>query len=682
MIDRMTPSSPTPPVTWVPAAPEHTEMYRFAVWIAEQRGVDLGVPGGTSPARDPGGDETEQLFRRLHAWSVTETSAFWDAVREYFGVLGSGFDTAALTKSTMPGAIWYPNAQLNFAENVLERTRDLVEDDDVALLTIEEDNSTAPLTWAQLRSRIHGLARHLRELGVQPGDRVAAVLPNIAEAVIGLLATAAIGAVWTINSPDLTPTATLARLRQLNPTVLITTAGYTFNGRWFDLTDHRTELVAGLPDLTHHIDISEFPEAPNDHAGSEDAHYLRVPFDHPLWVLFSSGSTGDPKGIVHSHGGMLLESLKGQSLHQDMQPHDRYYVSANTSWMVWNTLVQALACGTSVVVYPGSPQMGDADRQFEIIARTAATRFAVGAPYLSLVERSGLVPSERWDLTRLKSILSTAAPLPNSTWLWVHEHVNASVRLGSDTGGTDICSGFLGTNPLEPIRLGELQGPMLGVDARSFNDNGDDAINDVGELVITKPMPSMPLYLWHDDDGARYRATYFDRFTDTQGDRGHGVWAQGDWVVQTERGSFVVHGRSDATLNRQGVRLGTAEIYAALASIDEVTDATVIGVEHSQGAGYWMPLFIQLTDGAELTDQLHQRIIAQIRAQTSPRHVPNEIIEVAGIPVTHAGKRIEVPLKKLFSGRPIDQAINRDALANPETVGEFASLAELFQSRL
>lgn len=658
--------SPTPPVTWVPQDPENTEIYGFITWLTEVRGVDLGA-------------ENDQLYRRLHTWSVTELSAFWDAVREFFGVLGTGFDTEALTDASMPGATWYPNARLNFAENVLERTRDLVDEDEVALLTIDEDNSTQPLTWAQLRLRVHGLAHHLRSLGIQPGDRVAAVLPNIAEAVIGLLAASTIGAVWTINSPDLTPTATLSRLRQLEPTVLITTGGYTFNGRWYDLAEYRRELVEGLPHLTHVVDISDFPEVPVDNATSE---YLRVPFDHPLWVLFSSGTTGDPKGIVHGHGGMLLESLKGQGLNQDLTAADRYYVSANTSWMVWNTLVQALACGTSVVVYPGSPKVGDADRQFEIIARTASTRFAVGAPYLSLVERSSLVPAERWDLSGLKSILSTGAPLPNSTWLWVHENVSPSVRLGSDSGGTDICSGFIGTNPIEPIHLGELQGPTLGVDARAFNDDGEEVIGEVGELVITQPMPSMPLYLWNDDDGSRYRSAYFERFAYAPGDRGAGVWAQGDWVVQSDRGSFVVHGRSDATLNRQGVRLGTAEIYAALSAVDEVVQSVVIGVEHSGGAGYWMPLFVQLAEAAELTEDLQNRIATQIRTHASARHVPDEIIAVSGVPVTHTGKRIEVPLKKLFSGRAAETAINQDSLANPETITEFVALAEAFRSRV
>src|SRR5690625_1105247 len=653
-----------PPITWRPSQPQHTEMFQFARWVTTERGVDLDT------LTDDDGEVAEQLYRRLHAWSVHELSEFWDAVREYFGVLGDNFDTPALTEATMPDATWYPYATLNYAENILERTRASIDQDATAIFIIDEENNTETISWYYLRTRIHGLAEQLRELGVQAGDRVAAVLPNNAEAIIGLLAAATIGAVWTINSPDLAPTATLSRLRQLDPKILITTRGYTYNGRWIDLTDYNVELFNNLPSLQRHLDIEHFRSAPVN----ETERYARVSFDHPLWILFSSGTTGDPKGIVHGHGGMLLEALKSKALHQDMTPADRYYVAANTSWMVWNTLSHALACGASVVVYGGSPTVNAPDRQFEVIAKTGATRFGVGAPYLTLVERSGLSPGQRWDLSGLKSILSTAAPLPASTWRWVHEHVKPTVRLGSDSGGTDICSGFIGTNPLEPVRLGELQGPMLGVAAQAFDDDGNAVFDEVGELVITEPMPSMPIYLWGDTpDDQRYRATYFERFPRTE-QYPHGVWAHGDWVRHTSRGSFIVSGRSDATLNRQGVRLGTAEIYAALGDISEVVESTVIGVEEPHGE-YWMPLFVQLSDDAELSAELQERITDGIRAQASARHVPDEIIPVPEIPVTHSGKRIEVPLKKLFTGQDPARAINADALANPGSIEEFIQLA-------
>ncbi|MDN6498415.1 MAG: acetoacetate--CoA ligase [Yaniella sp.] len=655
--------SKTPAETWRPKNPQDTELFRFATWVAEHRNVDLGTL-----TTDDG--VSGDLYRRIHKWSITQLSDFWDAVRAYFDVIGIGFETAALVDATMPQARWYPNAQLNYAENILERTRDTVNQNGAAVLTIDDDNTVESMSWNQLRTRVHGLAEQLHELGVKPGERVAAVLPNIAEAIIGMLATATIGAIWTINSPDLTPTATLSRLRQLEPKVLITTAGYTFNGRRHDLAEFNSELAGGLPGVGHHLEISDFRAAPID----GNVEYVAVGFDHPLWILFSSGTTGDPKGIVHGHGGMLLESLKGKALNQDLSIHDRYYVGANTSWMVWNTLIQALTCGASVVVYGGSPKVNAADRHFEIIAKTSTTRFAVGAPYLTMVERSGLSPAERWDLTGLKSILSTAAPLPESTWRWVHQHVHPDVRLGSDSGGTDICSGFIGTNPLEPIHLGEIQSPLLGVDARSFNDDGAEVFNEVGELVITQPMPSMPIYLWNDRDNRRYQETYFSRFPASQ-EHPSGIWAQGDWVIQTDRGSFIVKGRSDATLNRQGVRLGTAEIYAALGSISEITESTVIGVERPDG-GYWMPLFVQLAEDTQLTPALTEHITAEIRTKASARHVPDEVIAVKEIPLTHTGKRIEVPLKKLFSGRESAHSINRDAIANPDALTEFLELAE------
>ena len=655
--------SKTPAETWRPKNPQDTELFRFAIWAAQHRGADLGD-------LSDGAGVPDDLYRRIHQWSITELSEFWDAVRTYFDIMGIGFETAALVDATMPQARWYPNAQLNYAENILERTRDTVDQDATAVLTINEDDAMESISWNQLRTRVHGLAEQLLELGVKPGERVAAVLPNIAEAIIGMLATATIGAIWTINSPDLTPTATLSRLRQLEPKVLITTAGYTFNARWHDLSAFNEELSGGLPDVEHHLEIADLRNAPLE--GNVD--YVAVGFDHPLWVLFSSGTTGKPKGIVHGHGGMLLESLKGKVLNQDLSVHDRYYVGANTSWMVWNTLIQALTCGTSVVVYGGSPKVNAADRHFEIIAKTNTTRFAVGAPYLTMVERSGLSPTKRWDLSGLKSILSTAAPLPESTWRWVHEHVHPEVRLGSDSGGTDICSGFIGTNPLEPIYLGEIQSPLLGVDARSFDDDGNEAFNKVGELVITQPMPSMPIYLWNDRDNRRYQETYFGRFSTSKA-HPNGIWAQGDWVIQTDRGSFIIKGRSDATLNRQGVRLGTAEIYAALGPISEIAESTVIGVERSDG-GYWMPLFVQLAGQAQLTPELTERITTEIRTKASARHVPDEIIAVQQIPLTHTGKRIEVPLKKLFSRQDPGSSINRDAIANPEALAEFIDLAE------
>ncbi|WFP15923.1 acetoacetate--CoA ligase [Citricoccus muralis] len=648
-----------PPMTWSPSAEQIDEarLTDFMRWVETHRGVALSD------------------YREVWSWSVSELSDFWDSVRQYFQIIGDGFDGPALADETMPGATWYPGATLNFAENVLRHANDPELVHVPAIVDIDEQDTRHDITWGQLAGRVGALSQQLRSLGVRPGDRVAAVLPNIPEAIIGLLAAASIGAVWTINSPDLSAQATLDRLAQLEPTVLIAADGYQFNGKDFERLEHLADVRAGLPSVKHTIVVNKLNlELSADDLGYEvldfagltaspvDPEFLRVPFSHPLWILFSSGTTGAPKGIVHSHGGMALEASKGCGLNQDMGPGDLYYVVANTSWMVWNTLVNNLMVGASVVTYAGSPTYQRKDRQFHILAHTGATMFATGAAYLSLVQKAGVYPGQQWDLSRLRAILSTGSPLPESTWKWVHDEVKSDVHLGSDTGGTDICSGFIGSNPLEPVRLGYLQGPLLGVAVEARSEAGDPVINEVGDLVVTRPMPSMPVSFWGDADGSRYRSSYFDKFP--------GDWTQGDWITETDWGGFVVHGRSDATLNRQGVRLGSADIYNAVQHVQEVADSLVIGVEESDG-GYYMPLFVVLKEGATLSEELITRIATTIRSHTSARHVPDTVLEAPAIPVTHAGKKIEVPIKRLFLGHRPEDVINASSLSNPEALDWF-----------
>jgi acetoacetyl-CoA synthetase len=661
------------PTTWTPTADQvaSARISGFAAWVLEHQGVPLNN------------------YREVLSWSVNELSVFWDSIRQYFDVIGTGFTGEALAEERMPGAVWYPNARLNFAENILRFAKNPSLADTTAVLDVQEDDSTTTLTWSQLEAAVASVAARLRNLGVVPGDRVAAVLPNLPEAIIGLLATASIGAIWTINSPDLSAKATLDRLAQLAPKVLFAVDGYRFNGKEFDRLAHLAEVEAGLPSLEHTLLVrnldgtaatgvmatgsagegsfrGDFAEAANFAAQPD---YARVTFDHPLWVLFSSGTTGAPKGIVHGHGGMLLETLKSSGLNQNMGPGDVYYVAANTSWMVWNTLVTTLAVGAAVVTYAGSPTFGRKDRQLQVIANTGATRFATGAAYLQLLEKSGLTPAQDWDLSRLKSVMSTGSPLPDSTWLWFHENVSKEAQLGSDSGGTDICSGFIGSNPLEPVHLGELQGPQLGVAVEAWDENGKRVLDAVGDMVITRPLPSMPVSFWDDADGSKYHDSYFEKFA--------GVWTHGDWITETKQGAFVVHGRSDATLNRAGVRLGSADIYGSLRHVPEVLESLVIGVERPDG-DYYMPLFVVLEDDSELTDELKERITATIREHTSARHVPDAIIRAPAVPLTHALKKIEVPVKKLFAGHNAATAVNRGSLTNPDTVDWYVEQAEAF----
>lgn len=663
----------TPPaaqITWQPSKTQlhDCRMSRFARW-AEQR-FDRSLPD----------------FRTLWEWSTTETGEFWRAIPEYFDVIGDGFpDSPVLADAQMPFATWFPGAQVNFTENVLRHAADPALREQAAIMDVAEDGTRTPITWVELEARVASLAQTFRDLGVERGDRVAAVLPNIPEAVIGLLAAASIGAVWTINSPDLSAEASVRRVRQLAPKVLVASDGYVFGGKSLERRTHTAEVEENLPSLVATILVRTLeperdagnmagathldrPRMAFDEAEQTSASpsYERVGFSDPLWVLFSSGTTGEPKGIVHGHGGIVLDSLKGIALHQDMGPGDVYYVAANTSWMVWNTLVQNLLAGASIVTYAGSPKVTGKDHHFQIISDLQVTQFATGAAYLTMVEKSGLDPRRGRDFSALRAILSTGSPLPPSTWLWVHEAIKQDLHLGSDSGGTDICGGFLGSNPMEPVHLGYLQGPLLGVAAEAHDDEGNPLTEEVGEMAVTRPLPSMPLFLWGDESGERYRSSYFTAKP--------GVWMHGDWITRTADGQFTVHGRADATLNRQGIRIGPSDIYDALQDIEEIADCLVLGIEQ-EGGNYWMPLFVVPAEGAVVDDALRERISQTLRSRASARHVPDEIIQAPDIPVTHSMKRLEVPLKRLFSSQTGGKPINRDSVKNLAALDWFQDYA-------
>jgi len=630
----------------------------FLAWVEQHRGIRLTT------------------YREALEWSTHDVSGFWDALREFFDVVGTGFDSPALAEERMPGAVWYPGASVNFAANALRHVTNPAVADDTVIVHLEEDGTSTELSWRQLGEKVAAFAASLRGLGVGRGDRVVAVLPNVPEAIIGLLASAIIGAVWCICSPDLAAKAAVDRLAQLEPTVLIGSLGYNFNGTWFDRRDHLAEVERGILTLEHTIVVTDDDDTPGRLRFADlvdvpaPARFEAVPFDHPLWVLFTSGTTGKPKGIVHGHGGMTLESLKMFGLHFDMRIGDRYYVAANTSWMVWNTVIGNLMAGASVVTYAGSPVFPGFDRQFEIVEATGATMLATGAAYLRLVQGSGLRPGVDRDLSKLRIVMSTGSTLPDSTYEWFHDSVGERSHLCDTSGGTDICSAFVGPNILEPVRLGRIQGALLGVAIEVRAEDGTPVIDEVGELVITRPMPSMPLRFWGDQDGSLYRAAYFEQFP--------GVWTHGDWVLEGADGTFEVLGRSDATLNRAGVRLGSSEIYGALATIPQVRDSLVLGID-LPGGDYYLPLFVVLADGVELDDALRATIVAAIRAQASARHVPDEILVAPAIPVTHAGKKIEIPIKRLFSGVDASK-VDRGALANPDALDWFVDEAVRFRA--
>lgn len=650
----MTTTTPEAPVIWRPTAEDqrNSRLSHFLHWLNAEHGTALAS------------------YRQAWEWSVRELSEFWDCVRRYFDVIGHGLDGPALAAEQMPGARWYPRSRLNFAENVLRYARLPQHANATALYEIDEDNSTREIPWRELETRVASLAAALRELGTKPGDRIVAVLPNTAEAIIAQLATASIGAVWAIVSPEISTRGTLDRFAQLEPTVLFGAMSYRYNGKHVDCREHLRQVRAQLPTLRHAVLVSEAEDTPwldfgSLCAGDAEPDYERLPFDHPLWVLFSSGTTGIPKGIVHGHGGMVLEAWKSGALNHNVGVADIYYTAASTSWMMWNTLLANMMCGASVVVYPGSPTYPRVDRQFEIVSRLGVTQFATSAAYLNRVQQAGLCPERDWNLHKLNHLMSTGSPLPPPTWAWVHQAVKADVHLASISGGTDVCTSFVGSNSLEPTRLGEIQGPALGVAVQAWSEQGHRVIGSVGEMVITRPMPSMPVAFWNDPIGARYRAAYFERFP--------GVWTHGDWITETISGGFVIHGRSDATLNRSGVRFGSADIYAALDGISEIKDALVVGVERPDG-GYYLPLFVVLADGHTLDHDLRDRIRAAIRREASPRHVPDDIVIAPDIPVTHTNKKAEIPVKRILA-RDDSAGGAESALANPDVLGWYREFA-------
>ncbi|ARZ71277.1 acetoacetyl-CoA synthetase [Streptomyces albireticuli] len=584
-------------------------------------------------------------------------SDFWQAVAAWCDVRFSTPASRVLADPAMPGARWFPGATLNYAEHALRAAEDPARADGPALLYVDETHEPVPVSWSGLRAQVGSLAAELRRLGVRPGDRVSAYLPNVPQAVVALLATAAVGAVWTSCAPDFGARSVLDRFQQVEPVVLFAVDGYRYGGKRHDRAGTVAELRAGLPTVRAVVHVpllgTPAPEGALEwealtSSGAEPV-FEQVPFDHPLWVLYSSGTTGLPKAIVQSQGGILLEHLKQLALHCDLGPEDRFFWYTSTGWMMWNFLVSGLLVGSTVVLYDGSPGHPDTAAQWRVAERTGATLFGTSAAYVMACRKAEVHPGRDFDLSRVKCVATTGSPLPPDGFRWLHDEVAEDMWIASVSGGTDVCSCFAGAVPTLPVHIGELQAPCLGTDLQAWDAQGKPVVDEVGELIVAGPMPSMPIHFWNDPDGSRYRDSYFEMFP--------GVWRHGDWITLTSRGSVVIHGRSDSTLNRQGVRMGSADIYEAVERLPEIRESLVIGVEEPDG-GYWMPLFVHLTPGATLDDALLDRIKSTIRAQLSPRHVPDEVIEVPAIPHTLTGKRIEVPVKRLLQGTPLEKAVN------------------------
>jgi acetoacetyl-CoA synthetase len=650
---------------WEPS-PERVEranITRYLHWLRDRRGLRFA--------------SYDELWR----WSVEDLNGFWTSIWEFFEV-GGPPPSPALAERRMPGARWFPGATLNHAELSLRR-----HDDHPALLFGNEAGELGTISYAELGRRVAAVAAGLRKLGVAKGDRVVAYLPNVPETVIAMLATASIGAIWSSCAPEFGVSSVVDRFAQIEPRVLVAVDGYRYGGAWHDRRDALAEIRRRLPTLEATVLVGasgrEGPPGRGDPAPAsgngivawdrlleEEAGaalaFEPVAFDHPLWVLYSSGTTGLPKAIVHGHGGIALELLKSISLQLDLGPADRFFWFTTTGWMMWNFLVGGLLLGSTVVLYDGSPGHPDMGALWRFAERSRMTYLGTSAAFVLASMKAGVEPARDAGLSALHSIGSTGSPLPPEGFAWLYEHVASDVLVGSTSGGTDVCTSFVTSCPLLPVYPGEIQCRALGAKVESYDEDGRPVVGQVGELVVTEPLPSMPLFFWNDPDGERYRDSYFSTWP--------GVWRHGDWLEVTERGSCIISGRSDSTLNRGGVRMGTAEFYRVVEGLDEVVDSLVVDVSDPGGEGRLL-LFVVLRQGAELDDGLRSRIRAAVRADLSPRHVPDRIEAIAEVPRTLSGKKLEVPVKRVLAGVPLDQAVSEGALANPDAIHQVVALA-------
>jgi acetoacetyl-CoA synthetase len=656
-------SASTEQPLWEPSEElkQQANITRYMHWLEDQKGQKF--------------KSREELWK----WSVEHLEDFWASIWEYFDVQASQPYTTVLSEHNMPGAQWFSGARLNYAEHMFRHA----DPERPALLFRSERHELVTVTWRELAQKVGALARKLRDIGVQKGDRVVAYMPNIPETLIAFLACASMGAVWSSCPPDFGTNSVIDRFQQIEPKVLFAVDGYQYSGKTFDRRPVVAALQKALPTLRHTV-LFPYLSQQFDAQGLEkvlswddmvrepaELVFDHVLFDHPLWVLYSSGTTGLPKPIVQGHGGILLEQLKSHSLEMNLGKDDRLFWFTTTGWMMWNFLIGGLLVGATPLLYDGSPSYPDMGTLWRFAADSGMTLFGTSAAFITGCMKAGVEPGRDYDLSKLRTIGSTGSPLPPEGFRWVYEHVKRDLWLASISGGTDVCSGFVVGSVLLPVHAGELQCRALGAKIEAFDEHGQPLIDEVGELVVTEPLPSMPLYFWNDPGNKRYQESYFSMYP--------GVWRHGDWIRITNRGSAVIYGRSDSTINRMGIRMGSSEIYRVVEGIPEVLDSLIVGVE-LPGGRYYMPLFVVLREGGTLTDELKQRIKDALRKNVSPHHVPDEIIAVPDVPRTLSGKKLEVPIKKMLMGIPTEKAVSVDALSNPQSIQYFMPLMERVNS--
>jgi acetoacetyl-CoA synthetase len=643
-------------VLWSPPADwrETTEIGRFINWLRDRQGRELAT------------------YEELWHWSVTDLEGFWGALWDFFAIRAATPYERVLDRQTMPGAQWFVGARLNYAEHLVGDEEDR---DRVAVLARSQTRAPVELTFGELREQAARVRAGLQRLGVGRGDRVVAYMPNIPETLAAFIATASLGAIWATCAPEFGARSVVSRFGQIEPRVLITVGGYGYRDRYVDRRTEIEAIRAQLPTLEHVVSFpygdARVPDAVRwEELTAETAalEFDPVPAHHPLYVLFSSGTTGLPKAIVHGHGGQLIEHHKNQGFGWDLKRGGRVLWFSTTAWMMWNALVSALLLRSSIVMLDGDPAWPDLLEQWRVAEELRPTVMGVSPAYLMACRKAGVQMGRARDLSSIQTLCTAGSPLPAEGYLYVYEQLGPNVLLNNGSGGTDVCSGFVQGSPALPVYEGEIAGRSLGVDAHAFDPDGNEvSVGGLGELVILKPMPSMPVGFWNDPDGERYREAYFDRYP--------GVWRQGDWIQFTERGSCVITGRSDATLNRGGVRLGTGEFYAVVEDIPEIVDALVVHLEDAGGGAGELLLFVVPGPGAVLDEPLRGRIASALRSQLSPRHVPDAIVSVPAVPRTLTGKKLEAPVKRILRGEAAERVASRDSLADPAALDAFVALA-------